>query len=333
MNEILSTENLTIGYSQNGNKTILHERIEVALHPGELVCLIGPNGSGKSTLLKTLAGIQPSLKGQVILYNQKIGAYNVKELARTVGIVLTDRNFGGIRVFDFVSLGRYPYTGFFAHLTNEDYRIVFNVLQVTGLTSFKKKHFNKLSDGEKQKVMIARVLAQQTPLILLDEPTAFLDLPAKYEIFKLLSSLAYEQKKAIILTTHDLELALKFADKIWLLEHDKEFLFGAPEDLVINNVFDNFFTASNFHFNPNTGTFDSIVKDFKPIKLTGKGIETFWMVRALHRKGYSVTHDLCNIEVNIETKNQYSISAYGKKIEVTSIENLLIELENINSTK
>jgi iron complex transport system ATP-binding protein len=329
MNKILHTENLAIGFPQGRKPLVLHEHINLAVGAGELICLIGPNGAGKSTLLRTLSGIHPPINGKVLVNNKNISQYNNKELARTVGLVLTERNFGAIRVFDLVSLGRYPYTGFFARLTNMDYRIVLEVLAETGLTQFRKKTFNKLSDGEKQKVMIARVLAQQTPLIILDEPTAFLDLPAKFEIYRMLSALAHENNKAILMTTHDLELALKFADKIWLLEQGKEFTCGAPEDLAINHVFSRYFNASNFRFNRHTGTFEPAGIQYKHVNLTGKGIETFWMAKALQRKGYKVQHDPCDIEIIIRGANQYNIRKDGYTHATASIEELLLELEKM----
>jgi iron complex transport system ATP-binding protein len=329
MNSMLHTNNLAIGFRQGKKSSILHEHIELSVRPGELICLIGPNGAGKSTLLRTLAGIHPLIEGSVFLNNRNISQYNAKELARTVGLVLTERNFGAIRVFDLVSLGRYPYTGFFARLTNDDHRIVLEVLAETGLTQFRKKIFNKLSDGEKQKVMIARVLAQQTPLIILDEPTAFLDLPAKFEIFKMLSVLAHENNKAVLVTTHDLELALKFADKIWLLEQGKDFTCGAPEDLVINDIFSRYFTASNFRFNQHTGSFESTGINYKHVNLNGKGFETFWMAKALQRKGYKVSHEPCEIAVTILGTNRYTVRKNGRTIDTTSIENLLLALETM----
>ncbi len=190
----------------------------VELGEGQLCCLLGSNGAGKSTLLRTMAAFQSPLSGEIWLGRQRLADIPSRQLGTMVGIVLTDRiRTPGITVRDMVGMGRSPYTNFWGRLTEEDNRQVDEAMQQVGITRFADRQIGALSDGERQKVMIAKALAQQTPVILLDEPTAFLDFPSKVEVMLLLSRLAHEMGKSILLSTHDLDLALQTADQLWLV--------------------------------------------------------------------------------------------------------------------
>lgn len=324
MTALLKTQDLSIGYIDKNATSILHKDINLNVNQGELVCLLGPNGAGKSTLLRTIAGAQKQIQGEVILKDKLLSSYSIKELSQQIGLVLTERNFSGMRVVDLVSLGRYPYTGFFARLTKNDYKIVLKVLQDTGLIKCKHKLINELSDGEQQRVMIARVLAQQTPLIILDEPTAFLDLPGRYEVFQMLVNLAHENNKTILLSTHDLDLAIKFADKIWLLGKDKPFVSGIPEDLILKGQFAYFFDNNKLRFNLQSGSFEVSGKIQKPVRLNANGVEAQWISKALSRKGYYESSDP-NFPINIEIKSpgKYRFNNFNIEHEANSIETLL----------
>ncbi|NOQ26053.1 MAG: ATP-binding cassette domain-containing protein [Bacteroidales bacterium] len=328
MTTILKTHNLSIGYVDKKTTNILHKNISLSVNQGELVCLLGPNGAGKSTLLRSLSGVQKQLSGNIFLHNKSVSEYSIKNLSQQIGLVLTERNFSGMRVIDLVSLGRYPYTGFFARLTKTDYKIVLKVLQDTGLIKFKHKLINELSDGEQQRVMIARVLAQQTSLIILDEPTAFLDLPGRYEVFQMLVNLAHDYNKTILLSTHDLDLAIKFADKIWLLGKDKPFVCGIPEDLILKGQFAYFFDNNKLKFNLQSGSFEVSGKIQKPVHINGNGIEAQWISKALNRKGYYESNDP-NLPINIEIKNSgnYTLNNHNTEHKADSIETLLDLLE------
>ena len=189
-----------------------------SLREGEVCCLLGANGAGKSTLLRTLAAFQPPLSGELRIGERPIKDIAPRELSTLVGIVLTDRiRTQGISVRDMVAMGRSPYTNFWGKLTEEDNRLVEEAMELVNITSFANRQISTLSDGERQKVMIAKALAQGTPIILLDEPTAFLDFPSKVEIMLLLGRLAHEMNKTIFLSTHDLDLALQTADCLWLM--------------------------------------------------------------------------------------------------------------------
>ena len=209
---IISLSQLSVGY------TLSHpviSDINLELRSGQLACLIGENGIGKSTLLKTLTGFLPKLKGSLLLCNRDIESFSQRELARQVSIVLTQKpDVQNLTIEEIIGLGRSPYTGFFGRLRAEDRKVVDDAIATMGIEKLRGRMIQTLSDGERQKVMIAKALAQETPIILLDEPTAFLDFPSKAETFQSLQRMAHERDKLILLSTHDLELAVRFADSL-----------------------------------------------------------------------------------------------------------------------
>lgn len=209
---IISLSQLSVGY------TLSHpviSDINLELRSGQLVCLIGENGIGKSTLLKTLTGFLPKLKGSLLLGNRDIESFSQRELARQVSIVLTQKpDVQNLTIEEIIGLGRSPYTGFFGRLRAEDRKVVDDAIATMGIEKLRGRMIQTLSDGERQKVMIAKALAQETSIILLDEPTAFLDFPSKAETFQSLQRMAHERDKLILLSTHDLELAVRFADSL-----------------------------------------------------------------------------------------------------------------------
>ena len=216
-------KNLSIGYTQKGNEKVVAQGLNAAINSGELTCLLGCNGVGKSTLLRTLSAFQPALGGDIMLDSdgslRPLTSYTDKELSRMIGIVLTEKpDVRNMTVEDLVGMGRSPYTGFWGTLSADDKQIVADAIRMVGIEPLRGRMIHTLSDGERQKVMIAKALAQQTPIIYLDEPTAFLDYPSKVEMMQLLRRLAHEQQKTIFLSTHDVELALQLSDCLWLME-------------------------------------------------------------------------------------------------------------------
>ena len=204
-------QSLSIGYSHK----VIATDINAQIKGGELTCLIGRNGTGKSTLMRTLAGFLKPLGGSALLDGRDVGRLSPAERSHLISVVLTDRvDIDGMRVKDLVSVGRQPYTGFFGKMSSDDEEVVNKAIADVGMTDFAGRQVNSLSDGERQKVMIAKALAQQTPVILLDEPTAFLDYPSKKEMFQMLSQLCHEQGKAVLVSTHDLDIALPIADSV-----------------------------------------------------------------------------------------------------------------------
>lgn len=209
---IISLSQLSVGYSLS--HPIISD-INLELRSGQLACLIGENGIGKSTLLKTLTGFLPKLKGSLLLGNRDIESFSQRELARQVSIVLTQKpDVQNLTIEEIIGLGRSPYTGFFGRLRAEDRKVVDDAIATMGIEKLRGRMIQTLSDGERQKVMIAKALAQETPIILLDEPTAFLDFPSKAETFQSLQRMAHERDKLVLLSTHDLELAVRFADSL-----------------------------------------------------------------------------------------------------------------------
>lgn len=218
MEEIIRINQLTIGYDK---QRPVFTGMTAALHPRRLTCLLGPNGMGKSTLLRTMAGFLRPLSGQLLFHDTPIQQLTAQQLSKIVSVVLTDKvDVQNLTVWELVALGRSPYTGFWGRLSDDDRQVVEQALSRTGISHLADRMTHTLSDGERQKVMIAKAMAQQTPFILLDEPTAFLDYPSKVELMEMLSRLATEEGKAIFLSTHDVELALRMADEIWLMTPD-----------------------------------------------------------------------------------------------------------------
>jgi iron complex transport system ATP-binding protein len=236
--EVLRTEDLHIGYK---DKAILPP-INVSLKEGNLIALIGPNGAGKSTLFKTLTAHIKPIKGSIELFGKELTNYSSKEKARLIGLVLTERpDDMFLKVYDVVASCRCPYTDFFGKIGKEDEKIIQESLDIVGINKLKDRYFNTLSDGEKQKVMIAKTLAQNTPIIFMDEPTAFIDYPSKIELFSLMKMLTKERNKTIIFSSHDLELLLRYTDDIWLISKGKQLISAKKDDLIGNEILKEYF--------------------------------------------------------------------------------------------
>ncbi len=246
-----SLYHITTGYRSRHATHVVASDINATLPQGQLTCLLGPNGAGKSTLLRTLAAFQPPLAGEILLEGRPLTSYTTQELATRIGIVLTERpNIQGMTVAELVAMGRSPYTGFWGQLHDDDLAQVEEAIQLVGIENLRRRNVNTLSDGERQKVMIAKTLAQQTPIILLDEPTAFLDYPSKVEVLLLLRRLAHQMNKTIFLSTHDLELALQTADNLWLLAAGEPLLIGTPGELAESGALPRFFHGPGIEFVP-----------------------------------------------------------------------------------
>ena len=245
----IQIESLSTGYRGKNNVTIVARDINATIHGGELTSLLGPNGAGKSTLLRTLSAFLPPVEGTITIMGRNLKDYSDKELAKTIGVVLTEKtDLRNMTVEDLIGLGRSPYTGFWGTLHEDDRRVVAQAIEMVGIEPLKDRMIQTLSDGERQKVMIAKALAQQTPVIFLDEPTAFLDFPSKVEIMQLLHTLSRTTGKTIFLSTHDLELALQIADTIWLMDKEKGVMIGTPQELAGNGSLNDFFSQRGIEF-------------------------------------------------------------------------------------
>jgi iron complex transport system ATP-binding protein len=273
---MIKTSQLSVGYQANRTSHLILDDLNLQLKKGELVCFMGPNGIGKSTLLRTLAGLQKPLSGEIKGIDPK-----------SIALVLTDRlSSTNMTVQELVTYGRYPYLDWNVSLTSEDEKIIENSILQVRIGHLREKKLFELSDGQMQMAMIARALAQQTSVLMLDEPTAHLDLNNRLEIMNLLRSLARNEGKAILVTTHELDLALQTADLIWLAMPDKKIKTGIPEDLVLDGSFDEVFQFKGFDLK--TGKVAHEAHRGIAVQLNGEGYPLLWTKNALERCGYDV---------------------------------------------
>ncbi len=300
---ILATEHLSIGYApRHGQQRLVAADLNLILRAGEMVCLLGPNGVGKSTLLRTLVGIQPPLGGRVWLDGIDLAWLSAREIARRISVVLTERiEVGQLTVYTLVALGRHPHTGWTGRLTSHDEAVVRQALEAVDAVNLAGRLVHELSDGERQRVMVARALAQEPLIMVLDEPTAFLDLPRRVEMMRLLRRLAHETQRAMILSTHDLDLALRSADLLWLMAPGGNVYAGAPEDLVLGGAFEETFSTEGVSFDRYQGHFRIHPPTRRYAALTGEGVVRAWTARALERVGYGVVtpHEPASVHIAV----------------------------------
>ena len=329
----IQLQDLQIGYRlKRGNKTV-GKPLTTTINSGELTCLLGANGAGKSTLLRTLSAFQPRLGGEIRILNRNIDDYSDKRISRTLGVVLTEKfEIRNMTARELIGMGRSPYTDFWGRLHKKDKLIVEQAVQLVQIDDLADRMVHTLSDGERQKVMIAKALAQETPVIFLDEPTAFLDYPSKVEIMQLLHQLSRSENKTIFLSTHDLELALQIADKIWLMDKNKGILTGTPEDLALNGALSQFIAREGIAFDAESGLFRIRNQFTRTIRLTGEGQKYAMMRKALQRNGIladSRVPSAISIEAEAGNSSGFRIHfADGTQQTVHSIEAVLLALRD-----
>lgn len=335
-NETIHIENLSIGYPGKSDVKVVADGICAGINSGELTCLLGANGVGKSTLLRTLSAFQPKLGGEIRIQGKKIESYTDKQLSRVISVVLTEKcDIRNMSVTELIGLGRSPYTGFWGTLTKEDRQVVERAVALVGIPHLAHRMVHTLSDGERQKVMIAKALAQETPVIYLDEPTAFLDFPSKVEMMQLLHHLSRQTDKTIFLSTHDLELALQIADKIWLMDKANGVTIGTPEDLALNGSLSSFFARKGIVFDLETGLFRVDNEYTMQIRLSGHGQRYAMVRKALQRNGILANRNV-ESETYIETGDLKGGGAFvlhrpgEEPICLISIEDLLAKLHEIS---
>ncbi len=311
--------------------------LNTSLASGELVALLGINGSGKSTLLRTMAGLQRPLGGRLLLEGRKLQIRSPRDVARMISYVSTEVvRVQGMQVRQLVSMGRYPHTGWFGSLTDKDRDKVSQAIELTSLSSLADRDMDEISDGERQRAMIARTLAQDTPVLLLDEPTAFLDLSHRMELIRLLRTLSRDHERSILFATHDINAALREADKIWLMS-GTGIVEGAPEDLALSGALDTALldrkSGTDVSFDMEQGEFLISKKPGQPvfIRSADKILET-WTLRAFERMGFSPSSNqsgaLIVIAENRQDHNIWSLEKNGNKIELNSIYELSLYLRS-----
>ncbi len=327
---ILSASGLTVGYAENRKSSakIVHDNISFSLKSGALTSLLGANGAGKSTLIKSLTRFIDPISGQIELMGAPLESYSRGELSRLISVVLTDRVLdSNLSVRDLISLGRYPYTGFFGRLNAQDMEIVEHSAELTGVADMLSRDVAMLSDGERQKIFIAKSLAQQTPLIILDEPTAFLDIKSRIEIMSLLHSLAQRQDKAILISTHDMDAALKLSDRLWVVKKGYGMRCGQTEDMVLSGAMDDIFDREDIGFDIDRATFTILANNSKrTISIDGHTSVVPWIRASLERIGYRVVPSDAQVSVFVREIGDYCVrNSQGERV-FSSVEELVVYL-------
>lgn len=332
--KILSIDSLNIGYSAGSASKHILSGLNGSAYEGEIIAIIGRNGSGKSTLLRTLAGLQNDLGGKICYSEKYIKDFSKIQLARIAGYISTETiRVSNMTVYDLVSLGRFPHTNWMGISGNEDKKIIESALHSTSVLSFRDRFITELSDGERQKVMIARLLAQDTQVMLMDEPTAFLDIGSKFEIMHLLHRIAHDNRKTIIYSTHDLGMAINHSDKIWLFTNGK-MKEGAPEDLLIEGSFEHLFDSSFAIFDSASGTYSFKIESTGSIFVQGEGSLERWTKKALRRSGFTISTAITNPYIRIISGNrkQWELVYDDRLLQVSTVYELIRNLiKNINS--
>lgn len=262
---ILKSKDLSVGYG----KKIVVDGVNIEVLKGQVLCFLGANGAGKTTILRTVSALLEPIKGEVYLKEQNLKEINKKELAKKLALVLTNKFSGRLMtVYDIVAMGRYPHTDFWGHLSNEDNEKILDALRVVNADYLTERYFDELSDGEKQKILVARALVQEPEIIILDEPTTHLDIRHRLELIDILKKLSKEKGITVILSLHEIDIALKSCDKVVLVKEHKIIAYGAPEDVVDENIINNLYGLKDANFNNLLGS----------VELANTGIDNVFVI-------------------------------------------------------
>ena len=276
---------LSLGYSQQGKRKELLQDLSFQLYSGELTCLLGPNGVGKSTLIRAILGEVSPWEGKLLLDQQELSSYGIEERAKRIAVVLTNPSYpGNMTVGQLVALGRTPHMNWTGKLGTEDRKWVDQAISDTRLTELQDERLSELSDGQRQKAMIARALAQDGTVMVLDEPTAHLDLINRMEIMMLLREISQKKEKAVLVVTHDLDIALETADRFWLMNCGSPLHMGRPEDILLSGKIQALFPGKNYHFNVARGKVE-LVQEPSDLPIDGPAEVVYWVKKALLKAG------------------------------------------------
>jgi iron complex transport system ATP-binding protein len=330
-NCILSVNSLKTGFRSGGSEKVVIKGFNTSVRQGELIAVIGRNGSGKSTLLRTIIGLQFPLSGTILVEGNDLQSYGRMELARKASYISTEMVRAlNMTVFDLVALGRYAYTNWTGKIDSANHSVIMDALNKTGMTTMISRFIGELSDGERQRAMIARVIAQETNLMVMDEPTAFLDIGSKFEILHLLHDLSKSNNRTVIFSTHDLHLAMNHADKIWLLKNSGV-VEGAPEDLMLQGEFEHIFDSASVKYNAEQGTFIFSGQPKGSIHVQGEGIMRGWTEKALSRAGFEISGKVTSQYVVVPSGSSRNWSLVSENIQTqfSSLYDLLEGLKTI----
>ncbi|MGM9832316.1 MAG: ABC transporter ATP-binding protein [Candidatus Limisoma sp.] len=327
MSAIIYTESLSAGYRKRKSVTTVLRDVNLELHVGELVSLLGANGAGKSTLIRTICGLQPPLAGKVVIGGENVSRLTPRQLSKTIALVTTERTYaGGLTVGELVGLGRHPHTGFLGRLDEHDREIVAGAIEKVGISHKAESYVAELSDGERQKVMIAKALAQEAPVIILDEPTAFLDVASRIEVLQLLHDLARDDRRTILISSHDIQQSMALSDRLWIVSESGEIVSGVTEDLILADKISLLFGNRDVAFDPATGDFLTTRKGARQITLKADSAELQkWIANALRRNDL-LAREAENPQIHAHASDDIRLN--GNRL--GSIEELISALKEIN---
>lgn len=327
MSAIIYTESLSAGYRKRKSVTTVLRNVNLELHVGELVSLLGANGAGKSTLIRTICGLQPSLEGKVVIGGENVDRLTPRQLSKTIALVTTERTYaGGLTVSELVGLGRHPHTGFLGRLDKHDREIVAAAIEKVGISHKAESYVAELSDGERQKVMIAKALAQEAPVIILDEPTAFLDVASRIEVLQLLHDLARDDRRTILISSHDIQQSMALSDRLWIVTDSGEIVSGVTEDLILADKISLLFGNRNVAFDTATGDFLTTRKGARQITIKADSAELQkWISNALRRNDL-LAREAENPQIHAHAADDIRLN--GNRL--GSIEELISALKDIN---
>jgi len=325
--KLMHTQSLTIGYTEGRTNKVLQENINLSLSSGEIISLMGQNGVGKTTFIKTLSGLHKGISGSVLHQDRLIDEFSKSALAKQISVVLTEKPFAAhLSVIELIALGRHPYSNWLGRLSTSDKQAIDVAMNQTNINYLARKKLYQLSDGQFQKVMIARALAQETDLIILDEPTAHLDLSNKIEIMLLLKSIA-GNGKGVLIATHDLQVSLQLSDRLWLFNFNRPVLDGCPEDLILQGAIDQTLFPVNNNIDLTTGTVKRLDERKGNVLLQGDPTMVHWTAQALQRNGYAVNKDT-NSLISINCIDCiWKLESKDTSTSFDSIEDLLMHLK------
>lgn len=332
---VLRTRNLSIGYPLRKHKIIcLQKDLNLELHHGNLICIIGKNGCGKTTLIRTISGVQKALAGEIMLETGELSEVPSAERSKLLNVVLTEKTVvDTMLVSEIVALGRYAHTNWLGTLHKTDTEIIAHALNQVGLATFSDRMYGTLSDGEKQRTFIAKALASQAPILILDEPTAHLDIPNRVEVISLLHKLTRKNNQSILVSTHNLDLALQLADEIWLLDPEKGLNKGTPEEIIDSGIINELFGGKSFEFLASSGTISLHRKIIGRVGIEGSRKQYDQLARALRRIGIETTEQSTEKVFIRQCELKYHLSINMVSREYSNLPELLREVRKAFSDK